>query len=486
MARRLHELLHGLVEQLPVADCAITGISTDSRRVQAGDLFVALSGTREQGHYYIKDALERGAVVALHERGAGALVGAVTAPVIAVDHLREKLGTIAARFYGQPASAMTVIGVTGTNGKTTCTHLLAQALDEPGTRCGLIGTLGAGFPGELEPLQHTTPDAVSLHRQLAELRRRGAGRVCMEVSSHGIEQGRVAGIQFDVAVFTNLSRDHLDYHGDMESYAAAKARLFDWPGLRAAVVNAEDPFGRSLIEKLRDRLELLSFGLGSGDVHTLRLRPTANGLELRITTPGGEVSFDSPLIGRFNAANLLAVLCCLRLLGMDLDEAARRLARVQPVAGRMEQFRGREGWPLVVVDYAHTPDALEQSLIALREHTGGRLICVFGCGGDRDRGKRPLMGQVAERLADLVVLTDDNPRSEAPADIVTAIRAGMESEPTVIHDRIAAIEWAITSAQAGDTVLVAGKGHEQDQQIGDLHVPMNDRATVVRALGLAA
>jgi UDP-N-acetylmuramoyl-L-alanyl-D-glutamate--2,6-diaminopimelate ligase len=293
-------------------------------------------------------------------------------------------------------------------------------------------------------------------------------------------------VAFDIAVFTNLTRDHLDYHGDMDAYAEAKARLFDFPHLKAAVINQDDTFGRELIKRLRGRTPVLSFGLLGGDVQANTVQTSADGLTLTIATPHGEVQLRSPLLGRFNAANLLAVLAVLLAAGVPLAEATNTLAHAQPVAGRMERFGGSDSQPLVVVDYAHTPDALEKVLQALREHTQGKLVCVFGCGGDRDRGKRPQMGRIAEQLADVVILTNDNPRHEDPSSIINEIASGMQTTPSAVPDRAQAIRTALSEARAGDVVLVAGKGHEDYQQVGDLRLAYSDRDTVRALLGEAA
>ncbi len=479
---RLSRLLAGFVDTPLHDDPEITGLTLDSRAVQHGFLFVAVPGTRADGRAFIAGALARGAAAVVYEAdGAGSDVR--TASALGIRNLRQHIGTLADRFYGSPSQRLTVIGVTGTNGKTTTTSLLAQALDRAGRHCGLIGTLGSGFPGRLDPSLHTTPDAISVHRLMADFAAAGAEAVCMEVSSHALDQARVAGVVFDVAVFTNLTRDHLDYHGDMDAYAAAKARLFDFPHLAAAVINADDRFGQELIARARARV--VSFGFENGDVRASAVRPSPAGLAIDVTTPAGSAEVRSPLLGRFNAANLLAVLAVLLVLGMPLTDAAAALAHAQPVAGRMERFGGDDR-PLVVVDYAHTPDALEKALAALREHTAGRLLCVFGCGGDRDRGKRPQMGAIAERLADVVILTDDNPRHEEPLSIIREIAAGMRSTPTVVPDRTQAIRAALAEARAGDIVLVAGKGHEDYQQVGAERRPYSDRDTVRALLQEAA
>jgi len=484
-AMPLSALLANLADTPLAYDPEISGITLDSRAVQQGWLFIAVPGTRTDGRAYIAGAYSRGAAAAVYEMN-GFEPDARSANAIGVRALREHIGVIADRFYGSPSRKLKVVGVTGTNGKTTTTHLLAQVLDRPDARCGLIGTLGSGFPGQLDSSLHTTPDAVSVHRLMADFVNANTRTVCMEVSSHALDQARVAGVAFDIAVFTNLTRDHLDYHGDMDAYAAAKARLFDFPHLKAAVINQDDTFGQELIARTRDHTTVLSFGLRGGDVQALSVQPSPHGLALTVSTPVGETQLRSPLLGRFNASNLLAVLAVLLVAGMPLAEATDALAHAQPVAGRMERFGGADGQPLVVVDYAHTPDALEKVLQALREHTRGKLVCVFGCGGDRDRGKRAQMGRIAERLADVVILTNDNPRHEDPAAIINEIAAGMQSTPSTVPDRTHAIRAALSETHAGDIVLVAGKGHEEYQQVGDQRLPYSDRDTVRVLLGEAA
>lgn len=483
--RRLSELLAGIAPAAMNRDPEITGLALDSRAVQPGFLFLAVPGTHADGRSYIAGALARGAAAVAYERD-GFEPGADAANAVAVPGLRGQIGVIADRFYHSPSRRLQVIGVTGTNGKTTTTHLLAQALERGDRRCGLIGTLGCGFPGALDPSLHTTPDAISVHRLMNRFVADGAQAVCMEVSSHALDQARVAAVHFDIAVFTNLTRDHLDYHGDMDAYAAAKAKLFEFPHLTAAVINADDRFGRALIERSRERVRVVGFGFERGEVRARHVEPTPAGLTIQVTTPVGEAEVRSPLLGRFNAGNLLAVLAVLLVLDIPLTEAAAALAHAQPVAGRMERFGGDEGRPLVVVDYAHTPDALDKVLQALREHTTGKLVCVFGCGGDRDRGKRPLMGAIAERLADVVILTNDNPRHESPQAILDEIAAGMRTAATMVPDRVQAIRTALREARDGDIVLVAGKGHEDYQQIGDRRLPYSDRDTVQELLKEAA
>jgi UDP-N-acetylmuramoyl-L-alanyl-D-glutamate--2,6-diaminopimelate ligase len=376
-------------------------------------------------------------------------------------------------------------GVTGTNGKTSVTQWIARCLTELGRRCAVVGTLGNGFPGALAASPNTTPDALSLHRDLARYCSQGARAAAMEVSSIGLDQGRVEGVKFDVAVFTNLTRDHLDYHGSMEAYAAAKARLFAARELEYAVLNLDDAFGRELARRLRGgTVQRIGYTLQPAvvgvDLDLLlaarRVAATPAGLHFTAATPWGEAHVDAPLVGRFNVANLLAVLATLLASGVSLADAEARLSRLAPPPGRM-QMQGGSGEPLVIVDYAHTPDALEQALAALRETAavrGGRLVCVFGCGGDRDPGKRPQMGAIAARLADRVIVTSDNPRGENPDAIIDAVLAGAGCDAGAQRDRGAAIAQAVAAAAAQDVVLIAGKGHETYQEIQGRRLPFSD------------
>ncbi|HYH40427.1 MAG TPA: UDP-N-acetylmuramoyl-L-alanyl-D-glutamate--2,6-diaminopimelate ligase, partial [Burkholderiales bacterium] len=398
-------------------------------------------------------------------------------------------------------------GVTGTNGKTSCSHWIAQSLTRLDTKCGVIGTLGSGWPGKLEPLINTTPDAVWLQERLREFVKQKAQAVSMEVSSHGLHQDRLSGVELDVALFTNLTRDHLDYHGTMRSYRSAKARLFRLPGLKWAVLNFDDAFGAALAgEAHASGASVLGYGFERTAPTALRgrrtqrlvgrnLRVSADGLAFDVATPWGDAKLKSPLIGRFNAANLLASLGVLLAADYPLDAAAAALSKVKAVPGRTERYGGGVK-PLVVVDYAHTPDALENVLRALRDlmaaaegdgarrrNRSGKLVCVFGCGGDRDRGKRPLMGRIASRLADEVIVTSDNPRTEDPHQIITDILEGLTSPCAIAPDRSQAIRAGIAGAHSGDVVLVAGKGHEEYQEIAGVRHPYSDAAVVREALG---
>ena len=470
----LSVLLAELADVAVADEREVGGLALDSRVVQAGDVFLALAGTREHGLAHADMAVARGAVAIIYEALPGLAVPALAVPAIPVERLGERLGSMASRYYGDPSKQMTVIGVTGTNGKTTCTGILAQALGKLGRRTAMIGTTGSGEWGRLTPATHTTPDAISLQRQLAGFQASGINTVAMEVSSHALQQGRTNGTEFDVAVFTNLSHEHLDYHGSMQEYARAKARLFRDGPLQLAVINNEDDAGIELLTGGVNAASVVSYGLASGDVHATGLTLQEYGLRMQVRSPWGDLEINSTLLGRFNAANLLACAAALLGSGWPVADVASALSSVQPAAGRMECFRG-DGITLVV-DFAHTPDALEQALLALREHIkGGRLWCVFGCGGERDAAKRALMGAAAERHADHVIVTDDNPRHEDPQSIRSQVLAGMTVPGREIADRRMAIEAACDEAEAGDIILLAGKGHELTQQIGDLKLPFSDR-----------
>ncbi|MCQ4314033.1 UDP-N-acetylmuramoyl-L-alanyl-D-glutamate--2,6-diaminopimelate ligase [Stutzerimonas sp. VN223-3] len=467
-----------LNQLLPQAGSAtlIRELTLDSRKVRPGDLFLAVPGLQQDGRLHIADAISRGAAAVAYEVDGAAEMTAVSAVLVPVRDLAEQLSAIAGRFYGEPSRSLHLAGVTGTNGKTSVTYLIAQALDRLGERCGIIGTLGTGFHGELVLGQHTTPDAIGVQANLANLRKQGARAVAMEVSSHGLDQGRVAALAFDVAVFTNLSRDHLDYHGSMEAYGEAKARLFTVPGLSCRVINLDDAFGRVLAaEKGESRLITYSLDDASAYLYCTQARLDDDGIHARLITPQGERSLRSPLLGRFNVSNVLAAIGALLGMNYPLDEILSVLPEIEGPVGRMQRLGGGDR-PLVVVDYAHTPDALEKVLGALRPHTRGKLLCLFGCGGERDRGKRPLMAEVAERLADRVVVTDDNPRNEDPIQILDEIRAGFSTpeNATFAPGRAAAIASCIAASHVDDVVLLAGKGHEDYQEIKGERLPFSD------------
>lgn len=480
----------------------VTRLESDSRRVQRGDTFVAYPGDTHDGRDFIPQALAAGAGSVLWEAEGFRWRRDWAVPNLGVPRLRARVGELAAALNGHPSRALWMVGVTGTNGKTSCSHWLAQSLTRCGRRTGVIGTLGNGFPGALDAGTHTTPDAIALQALLADFVARGARGVAMEVSSHGLEQGRLNGTEFDVAMLTNVTRDHLDYHTTMRRYRAAKAKLFRFPSLKHAVLNLDDDFGVALATQLAgSKVGVIGYGFRRAvdvpravwRIRGRRLSVTEAGIGFDVASPWGRGRLESPHLGRFNAANLLGCVAALLASDVALPDALAALARVGQIPGRVQRLGGN-GRPLVVVDYAHTPDALEKVLAALREllprprrgAPGARLFCIFGCGGNRDAGKRPLMGEVATRLADEVIVTSDNPRREEPRAIIDAIIAGARANYHVIEDRAAAIADGIARARAGDIVLIAGKGHEPYQEIGTTRLPFSDAEVAQVALDGAA
>lgn len=464
-------------------------LTADSRSVEPGDVFLAYPGELNDGRKYVAAAVERGAAAIVYEAN-GADVGELEVPKLAVENLRHVVAPLAAEVYGNPSRQLWLAGVTGTNGKTSVTQWLAECFKQLDKRCAVVGTLGNGYPGALKPSPNTTPNALTLQAALQDFVADEADACAMEVSSIGIEEGRIDATRFAAAVFTNFSRDHLDYHGSMEAYAAAKMKLFDWPGLKTAIINLDDPFGLQILAHINRRIPCIGYTLNnvqapvdeclSGD----HLLMDASGMSFEVHG----LRVQSQVVGRFNASNLLAVMATLRAYGIDLKEAVRACSSLQAPPGRMQALGGN-GQPLVVVDYAHTPDALEKVLQTLREVAvarGGKLHCVFGCGGDRDAGKRPLMGAVAEKHADAVLVTSDNPRSEDPATIIAAIVAGMKAAPGVTPDRADAIRSAVTAANVEDVVLLAGKGHEDYQEIAGQKLPFSDLDEAAKALEMRA
>jgi len=465
----------------------VGGLTMDSRRVSPGDAFIAVAGSTTHGMVFAAEAEARGARVIIHD--GLALTPQVKIPLVSVDGLGELLPRLAARFFHCPSDRLTIAGVTGTNGKTSTAHFIAQAWQRTFGTAGLIGTIGYGALSRLMPAALTTPDPITMQRMLAECIDEGVEYVAMEVSSHALEQGRCAEVAFAAAVFTNLSRDHLDYHGSMERYAAAKRRLFTdcRPGF--AVINVDDEFGRSLANELCGQIEVLPYGTnGSSELRAAVLNMDSTGMALKLSGPWGEGNVHTGLLGRFNVYNLLAAAGTLALLGMPWDQVMHQIEIMCPVPGRMHCLGGEQGQPLVVVDFAHTPDALKQALTALRAHLHGRLTCVFGCGGNRDRGKRPLMAEVVESLADRVLITTDNPRNEKPQNIFDDMLAGMKSpqDALVISDRGTAIRRAIRESCSGDIILVAGKGHEAWQEVNGQRIPFSDEAAIRAVLEEAA
>ncbi len=490
----LADLLEGFGAQTPLPAIEVRDLVSNSADVTPGAAFIALPGIRSSGIDYAIDAVKAGAVAVVYDSSdeysrqrVPLLRKQVETCWVGVDELARVNGYIVSRFFGDPGKAMTIIGVTGTDGKSSVTHLLTQALTRLGKACASIGTLGYGIGNDLTPDSLTTPDAVSLQSRLHQFQQQRCEYVVMEVSSHALQQYRVNGCDFDIAVLTNLGRDHLDYHGDLDSYAAAKARLFHDFELSGRVVNADDTLGRKLIEALEAdsmvRFSVHDPAQAEAEVRLGACELTARGQNIRALTPLGEVTAVTALIGRFNVENTLACIATLVALGLDRDQVERAIKDLTPIPGRMEMF-SRPGMASAVVDFAHTEQALRACLGACREHTRGKLWCVFGCGGDRDQGKRGGMGRAAEELADHVIVTDDNPRFEAPEKIVAEILGGMR-EPgraCVVHNRQAAIEYALSQAGADDLVVIAGKGHEQEQIVGNERRPFSDRHVVNRIM----
>jgi UDP-N-acetylmuramoyl-L-alanyl-D-glutamate--2,6-diaminopimelate ligase len=469
------------------ADTMISGMQLDSRKVRPGDLFLALPGEMFDGRQFIEQAVANGASAVIAEAPVAGFVEALPVPLVELPELHVEAGVIAARFYGNPSREMRVVGITGTNGKTTTSRLIAQLLRTLGKPCGVIGTLGTTLGDDVGTATNTTPDALSLQHQLAEWLAQRVRDVSMEVSSHALEQGRVNGVEFATAIYTNLSHDHLDYHGSMEAYGRAKLRLFAHPGLRYAVINADDPFADRVRAAVTDTAELLTYSASgaSADVRVVNAQYHSHGVRGELHTPWGAANFSSPLPGDFNLANLAAAVSALALAGEDVLAVLDAVTQLRPVAGRMQSIPNAHDVQ-VIVDYAHTPHALEQVLKALRPHVGGALITVFGCGGDRDREKRQLMGRIACALSDRVIVTSDNPRSEDPLQILRDIEAGCSGEYTLLPDRAQAIAAAVAQAVAGDCVLIAGKGHEDYQLIDGERLPFSDEAHAHAALARRA
>ncbi|MFT4885898.1 MAG: UDP-N-acetylmuramoyl-L-alanyl-D-glutamate--2,6-diaminopimelate ligase [Pseudohongiellaceae bacterium] len=497
----LAELLGGMVD---VSDSVrdlppvmIAGVQLDSRLLNSGDLFLACFGKNHDARDFIDEAINRGVAAVFAESGGqwqGVRIIKDT-PVIAIDNLSAKLSEIASRFYEHPSKKLKVIGITGTNGKTSCSLFIAQALAEMGRRCGVIGTLGYGIHGELKETQLTTPDAVFSQMALAQMVEQNVDPVVMEVSSVGLHQKRVEAVNFDIAIFTNLSRDHLDYHSSMEDYGECKKKLFTVNGLRSAVVNLDDPYALSIINSICNKVDISTFSFSNkiATVYASELEFLRDGYKARIFTPLGQGVIRGQLLGSFNFSNLLAVIATLisyipKTDGFTIDSLCNVVSSLKPVTGRMEIVGDVIGDITAVVDYAHTPDGLKSALVALREHFTGNVWCVFGCGGNRDKGKRPLMGEFAECYADHIVICDDNPRKEDGDEIINHIMSGIElrSNVTIERDRAKAISFAVSAAKPGDVVLVAGKGHEAYQEVAGEKMLFSDTNHVRLALAARA
>ena len=490
----LDYLLEGFIDDVLIEQCrgiSINGLVQDNRKARTGNLFIAHQGYNTHGLLYAQDAVAKGVSVVLWDGdldNRNEILDSISNKVLCIHchDLKYKVGSIASRYYEQPSLSLDMIGVTGTDGKTSIAHFLAQCLDTYDVHCGVLGTLGNGFINDLHPTGLTTVDALLIQKTLSEIQQAGARYVVMEVSSHGLDQGRVNGVAFTTAVFSNMAQDHLDYHGTLDNYAAAKKRLFYTPGLGYAVINLDDEFGRKLAKEVREHVCVWGYSMEKDVsaykdcadyiVNAQEIKAFDRGYHLSVTTPRGEGCFDIPLLGRFNVSNALAVLSTLLVSQLSLEEATNSLTAVHSVDGRVEIISELDK-PVVVVDYAHTEQGLAAVCESMREHFKGDIWCVFGCGGDRDRSKRPLMAKVAEKYADRIVVTTDNPRHEDPQAIIDEVVAGfssMEKVETVL-DRRQAIDIAITNAQPGDVVLLAGKGHETSQIVGDVHIAFDDR-----------
>ncbi len=491
---KLQQLLQDLTEYSVPQDCVVGGLSQNSKKLQKGDLFIALNGQHTNGNAYIQEALANGAVAVLAQEQLPEVITDGT-PVIYVDNLSEKLNIIASRFYGNPGLGFKeIIGVTGTNGKTTTCYLLAQTLSRLGNPCALIGTIGTGFVSSLETSGYTTPEPISLQKYLKSFIEQGAQAVCMEVSSHGLIQHRVDSVNFSSAHFTNLTQDHLDYHGTMQAYGQAKQKLFQFQSLQRVVVNADDAYSQKMLNAHQKEIPCAAYTLHHKMTGITGIKPalffpittkaielTQKGISAVVDTPWGQGKLHSPLLGRFNLSNILAVLAELCLQGYEFKAAIDAISHAHAAPGRMQKM-GTPTSPQVIIDYAHTPDALENALLSSREHCQRRLWCVFGCGGDRDKDKRAKMGAIAAKLADRVIITNDNPRTENPHHIIEAILQGVSAqlgEKVMIEEsREAAIQYAFYHALAVDTILIAGKGHENYQIIGESVYPFSDAQIV--------
>lgn len=500
-------LLEGFIDDALIEQCrniTINALVQDNRKARSGNLFIAHQGYNTHGLLFAQDAVAKGVSVVLWDGGLGdgndkrnEILDSISNKVLCLhcEDLKYKVGAIASRYYGQPSLSLNTIGVTGTDGKTSIAHFLAQCLDAYDVHCGILGTLGNGFINDLHPTGLTTVDALLVQKTLFDIQQAGAKHVVMEVSSHGLDQGRVNGVAFTTAVLSNMATDHLDYHGTQDNYAAAKRKLFYTPGLAAAVINVDDEFGRLLAKEVRDHVCVWGYSLENDIsqykdcadyfVNAEQIKPFEHGYHLTVRTPKGEACFDIPLLGRFNVANALAVLSTLLVSKISLQHAVSSLSTVHPVDGRVEII-AQPNKPVVVVDYAHTEQGLFAVCSSVREHFNGELWCVFGCGGDRDRSKRPLMAKVAEKFADRIIVTTDNPRHENPQAIIDEVMAGFTSTDNVevILDRRQAIDIAISNAQPGDVVLLAGKGHETSQIVGDVHIAFDDRRVARELLSL--
>lgn len=490
-SKTLQQLLHDMVSEQAIKaewkQTKVTGLTVDSRKVEKGNCFIAYPGHHSDGRDYLLSAEKAGAGSALVEQDGFQRIEELTIPLVLVPQLQSQLGEIANRFYDTPSQKLKLVAVTGTNGKTSVTQLIAQALQYLGNQSGVIGTLGNGLVGHLNETSNTTPDVIEINRLLFEMVKRGAEFAAMETSSHGLVQGRVDGLCINTALITNISRDHLDYHGTMEAYREAKSLLAKRPGLTNLVLNADDELVISMESLAQPGVYIWSFSQRHQTDVSVCAKDIAfhsSGMEILVEYQGQSAALNSPLVGEFNASNLLAAVTVLLTQGVSLQEACKALSNVQPVEGRMQGLSTNEMLPAVVIDFAHTPDALEKALLALRRHCSGKLWCVFGCGGDRDPGKRPQMAEVVSRLADELVITADNPRGEKLSDIIGQMVKGIPQGTSfqIVEERVRAVEFAICNARAGDVVLLAGKGHEAYQEINGIKHEYSDIAAATAVI----
>lgn len=489
----LTQLLQPWTELSLAQEIEVNQLQLDSRKVGAGDVFVAIKGHAVDGRQFIDKAIQLGAVAVIADADSdahshGCVEWRGTIPVVYIDNIGAQLSQLAGRLY--QFSPMQLIGVTGTNGKTTISQLIAQWLDLLGGRSAVMGTTGNGFLDDLKPAQNTTGNAIEIQQTLSQLQQQGARFTALEVSSHGLVQGRVKTLPFAAAAFTNLSRDHLDYHGSMQEYAQAKLSLFTQHQCQHQIINADDEVGKQWLEQLPEAIAVSlsapSTKLAHKAIWATQVDYSDSGITLDIDGDWGQVQLRASLIGAFNASNLMVALATLLSLGFSMKELVAKAGELKPVIGRMELFQASASQPKIVVDYAHTPDALEKALMALRVHCQGKLWSIFGCGGDRDTGKRPMMTDISERLADVSIITDDNPRTEDPAQIVSDMLQGARNpeQIQVIHSRYAACQYAFEHAGEQDIILLAGKGHEDYQIINGQTLHYSDRETAQALLGL--
>lgn len=480
-------MLHGYAEVQ--FDKEISGLTLDSRQIKPGYVFVAVAGNTQHGLIFAHQAIAQGAIVIVYEQPVadGMLSGLDTVVLIGIRDLKSIIGLIAARYYDQPTEKLAVVGITGTNGKTSCSHFLGQALPD----CGVIGTLGWGEVGKLQKTGNTTPDAISVQQIMAQFVCQNRKTVAMEVSSHGLEQGRVNGVNFKGVIFTNISQDHLDYHGSMQVYIETKLSLLEKPGVEFAVINLDDQYVEQIVDAVPEHVQCWGYSrvgreMSKGEtVNATAIRQSLAGIVFNGCWQHQQIKINVPVFGDFNVENLLAVLTTMLALKIPLPEIEQGISAIRPVAGRMERIGVEKNTATVFIDYAHTPDALAKALSCLKEHCSDLLWVVFGCGGDRDKGKRLAMGQITGQKADRVILTDDNPRSEASEDIIEDILSGCKRDITrVIPDRKTAIEYAITHASPGDCVLIAGKGHEDYQEIAGVKRSFSDHAVAGQTLSI--